>query len=329
MTPVIVVEWALVKVGGQTVCRHIFVIAMLRVFEHVHVKNVHVYAPEHEAPNTDGWDPDSSTNVLIEDSAYNGGDDCVAIKSGWDCFGVSFGRPTVNVTIRNLTCHGHSASVAIGSEMSGGVENVVVEDITFTMANQAAKIKVGNTRGGFVRNVVYRNISVMGDLDSALHIDMFHFHNTPNPSCPTDWKPRALPQIDNISFCNINGLNANILSNETYHFVGMEENPIRGIVLDNVYFPAQSNPNAIPWNCSAVHGVVRELSASPWPPCSELKIIPLPLSSAGTTMGNELLKRPIQKQEMALCCLVVLLLCGMLIRGIFHGQSFKKATPTP
>ena len=33
MTPVMVVEWALVKVGGQTVCRHIFVIAMLRVFE--------------------------------------------------------------------------------------------------------------------------------------------------------------------------------------------------------------------------------------------------------------------------------------------------------
>ena len=41
MTPVIVVEWVLVKVGGQTVCRHIFVIAtILRVFEQVSDKGL-------------------------------------------------------------------------------------------------------------------------------------------------------------------------------------------------------------------------------------------------------------------------------------------------
>lgn len=53
----------------------------------VHVNNVRIEAPD-ESPNTDGWDPDSSRNVLIENSSYQGGDDCVAIKSGWDCFGI-------------------------------------------------------------------------------------------------------------------------------------------------------------------------------------------------------------------------------------------------
>ena len=41
--------------------------------DNVHVKNVHVRNP-FSSPNTDGWDPDSSRNVLIEDSTYVGAD---------------------------------------------------------------------------------------------------------------------------------------------------------------------------------------------------------------------------------------------------------------
>ena len=74
----------------------------------VHVRGVTIEAPD-DSPNTDGWDPDSATNVLIEDSSYRGGDDCIAIKSGWDCFGVAYGKPSANITVRNLTCDGRVA----------------------------------------------------------------------------------------------------------------------------------------------------------------------------------------------------------------------------
>ena len=250
------------------------------------VRNVDVVAPDHGAFNTDGWDPDSSSNVLIEDSTYSGGDDCVAIKSGWDCFGQAFGRPSVNITLRNLTCHGHSASIAIGSEMSGGVENVWVENIVFTKANQAAKLKTGNTRGGHVRNITYHNITVQGEVDSAIRIDMYHFHNTPNPACPDNY--RAMPQIDNINFSHFDGRDATILSHETFHFVGLPENPIRNVSLSNVYFPPPSSqPNdsvpVVPWNCSQVHGVVQVDSVRPWPPCREFDIVRP--SSTPTTRG--------------------------------------------
>lgn len=82
------------------------------------------------AANTDGVNPDSSEDVLIENMIYTGGDDAIAIKSGWDCFGDEhgFNRPTRNVTIRNLTVlETRAAAVAIGSEMSGGVEYVLIE----------------------------------------------------------------------------------------------------------------------------------------------------------------------------------------------------------
>jgi polygalacturonase len=73
--------------------------------DRVHVKEVDIWAPE-SSPFTDGWDPDSSRNVLIEDSTYAAGDDCVAIKSGWDCFGRS-----VTSDIRHFILH-HSPTFA-------------------------------------------------------------------------------------------------------------------------------------------------------------------------------------------------------------------------
>lgn len=70
------------------------------------------------SPNTDGFDPDSSQDVLVEHSYFQVGDDGVAIKSGWDCAGLEFGRPSRNIFIRNLTVNSpKAAGVCIGSEV--------------------------------------------------------------------------------------------------------------------------------------------------------------------------------------------------------------------
>jgi polygalacturonase len=47
----------------------------------VTIRNIDIWAPAH-SPNTDGVDPDSSSNVLLENFRYHGGDDVIAIKSG-------------------------------------------------------------------------------------------------------------------------------------------------------------------------------------------------------------------------------------------------------
>ncbi|KAF2284440.1 hypothetical protein GH714_021879 [Hevea brasiliensis] len=93
------------------------------------VKDMTILAPLN-APNTDGIDPDSSTNVCIEDCYIESGDDLVAVKSGWDQYGIKMAHPSSNIVVKRVsgttpTCSG----VGIGSEMSGGIFNVTIEDL--------------------------------------------------------------------------------------------------------------------------------------------------------------------------------------------------------
>lgn len=105
------------------------------------IRDVEITAPVN-APNTDGVDPDSCEDVLIEGLTYSGGDDAIAIKSGWDCYGIKYGAPTRGVVIRHLTIKAtHAAAVAIGSEMSGGVENVTIVNATINNARTAINLK--------------------------------------------------------------------------------------------------------------------------------------------------------------------------------------------
>jgi polygalacturonase len=53
------------------------------------------------APNTDGIDPDSTSDVLIKNCYIRTGDDAIAIKSGWGEFGYEFNISSSNITIRN------------------------------------------------------------------------------------------------------------------------------------------------------------------------------------------------------------------------------------
>lgn len=239
----------------------------------VRFQNVHIVAPEGSL-NTDGWDPDSSRNVVIEDSTYRGGDDCVAIKSGWDCFGIDYNKPSVNITIRNVTCEGYrNGGIAIGSEMSGGVENVMVSNITFQNIGRALIIKPAKPRGGYVRNITFQDIKVIGTVNKqTIFVDMLRFSTNGgrNPSCRADWEPPALSTISDLTFLHLDGTQAIIEGNEAFHFQAFDESPIENVYLEDINFPKPKH--GVAWNCTGVHGTYKNGTVTPWPPCEGFRV---------------------------------------------------------
>ncbi|KAJ0244479.1 hypothetical protein HA466_0191030 [Hirschfeldia incana] len=133
--------------------------------KNVTITNMTILAPVFEAPNTDGIDPDSCEDMIIENSYISVGDEGIAIKSGWDQYGTTYGRPSKNILIRNLTIRSNvSAGISIGSKMSGGVSNITVENILIWSSRRGVRIKTAPGRGGFDPQAfpVLENINYIG-----------------------------------------------------------------------------------------------------------------------------------------------------------------------
>jgi polygalacturonase len=109
--------------------------------------------------NGDGCDPDSSRNVLIEDSFFNTSDDVVAIKAGLNEDGWRANQPSENIIIRRIRSGNGHGGVTIGSEMSGSVRNVFAFDCDLT-GDTALRIKTLPGRGGEIRNIYYDTIRI-------------------------------------------------------------------------------------------------------------------------------------------------------------------------
>lgn len=119
--------------------------------------------------NNDGIDPECSRNILIENIQFNNGDDNIAIKSGRDNDGRNSKSPSENIVIRNCFFKGLHA-VVIGSEMSGGVSNIIVENCTYAgYCKRGIFIKTNPDRGGFVRNIFVKNCE-FGDVEDLFYI---------------------------------------------------------------------------------------------------------------------------------------------------------------
>lgn len=103
--------------------------------------------------NNDGCDPDSSRDVLIEDCTFHTGDDSIAIKSGRDQDGWRVGAPAENIVIRRVRMDSRHGGICIGSEMSGGVRNIFVEDCRGESLSNGLYFKANLDRGGGVEHV--------------------------------------------------------------------------------------------------------------------------------------------------------------------------------
>ena len=132
-----------------------------------------------DGPNGDGCDPECCDRVLIEDCFFNTGDDCIAIKSGRNRDGRERNMPSKNIIIRNCEMKNGHGGVVVGSEISGGCQNVYAHDCVMDSPEleRVLRIKTNSCRGGIIENINMRNIKVGVCKESVLKINLDYEHN--------------------------------------------------------------------------------------------------------------------------------------------------------
>jgi polygalacturonase len=194
----------------------------------VDIHGVRIIQP-YDSPNTDGIDPESCSDVRITGCYIDCGDDCIAIKSGYNASGRAKGIPCQNVVISNCTfAHGRSA-VGIGSEMSGGVKNVTVTGCVFHGTLRGLRVKTERGRGGVVEGLIADDI-IMDSVSEGISIDMYYDGHD------TAFRPVTVetPFFRNIRYFNIIGRHVK----HAISIHGLPEAPVDGITLENVFMDA-------------------------------------------------------------------------------------------
>ena len=141
--------------------------------ENVTVRDVKVVT---HGSNNDGCNPESSRDVLIEGCLFDTGDDCIAIKSGRNNDGRRVGVPSENIVVRNCVMKDGHGGVVLGSECSGHIRNVFVENCRMDSPNldRALRFKNNAVRGGILENVFMRKVAIGRVGEAVLTIDLLY-----------------------------------------------------------------------------------------------------------------------------------------------------------
>ncbi len=116
------------------------------------IRDITVRNPHYSA-NGDGIDIDACERVILTGSTFDVGDDAICIKSGKDADGRRHARKCKGLIITDCTVyHGHGGFV-VGSEMSGGVEDILVSGCRFIGTDVGLRFKSTRGRGGLVKDI--------------------------------------------------------------------------------------------------------------------------------------------------------------------------------
>lgn len=172
--------------------------------------------------NNDGCDPDSCTDVLIENCRFHTGDDGVALKAGRDADAWRDGRMTQYVVIRNCVFQSKINALCIGSEMSAGVRHVFMEDCRVEEGESCIYFKSNADRGGFIENVRVRHVQIGLSRAGVVRFET-NYHSYRGGKAPTAYRDFV---IEDVTCTNA--------TNYAVFAEGTTEAPIRDVLLRNV-----------------------------------------------------------------------------------------------
>ena len=211
--------------------------------ENIIIENVLVRNPSY-AVNGDALDLESCKNALIINSKFDAGDDGICVKSGKDFDGRRRNMPCENVVVDGCTVFAGHGGFVVGSEMSGGIKNIKVQNCKFLGTEVGLRFKSTRGRGGIVENIYINDINMMDILTDAITFNMYYggksvaemLADGDNPDTSTKLDiDETTPVFRNI---NINDIICNG-AGRAMEFNGLPEMPIDGINLKNIIIIAK------------------------------------------------------------------------------------------
>ena len=183
-------------------------------------------------PNTDGCNPESCRDVLIEDCFFSNGDDCIALKSGRNGDGRRLATPIENVVIRRCQMKNGHGGITVGSEVSGGARNIFAENCTMSSPSldRGLRIKTNSVRGGVIEKLFFRNITLGEVAEAAMRIDMFYEEGDAG---------RHIPVVRDIDVRNLRSSK----SRYALYLTGYEHSPIHDLRLTDCAFDGVAEGN--------------------------------------------------------------------------------------
>jgi polygalacturonase len=187
--------------------------------------------------NADGIDPECCEDVLIEDCRFDTGDDCISLKSGRDHDGRRIATPCRNVIITGCHFSSERSAISCGSESSGGINHIFVENVTASSIFRFFRIKTNDQRGGINENIHIRGASIDEALENLIEIQA-NF-SEPVKDGPADaTAERFYPVIRNISLSGIRAAKAQ----RAFNFEGSKDTPIEGLTLQDFQVGQAAQP---------------------------------------------------------------------------------------
>lgn len=193
------------------------------------------------AQNSDALDLESCRRAIVRDCTFDVGDDGICLKSGKDAAGRRIGVPTEDVLVEGCTVYHAHGGFTIGSEMSGGIRNVRMDNCTFIGTDIGLRFKSTRGRGGVVEKIDVSNVRMLDIPGDAINFNLYYGGKSPLDETAgngeTNFPPvtEATPQFRDIHIENVicRGAQSAIV------LQGLPEMPLRDIFLKNISITSQ------------------------------------------------------------------------------------------
>ncbi|MGJ0194433.1 glycoside hydrolase family 28 protein [Pantoea sp. RRHST58] len=203
-------------------------------------------------PSTDGIDIDSSQQVRVEKCTVSCNDDNICVKAGRGKEAQQLARTACDIAIRNCTLL-KGSGITLGSETSGGIENVLIEHNHFSGTGVGFRIKSARNRGGWIKNVTVRHLTLEDVCyPFMLQLNWFPQYSYGEHSVDPDWPPHwrkltegvegeaGLTQVDNIAISHVSStLTHPAAFSRAFFIEGAAERPIEGLCFSEIRLQAQ------------------------------------------------------------------------------------------